>query len=161
QLTRNHARHFARTNRRYRARQLASDDLVAAAVDGAAPADETLVRAEERRRLRVAIESLPDDAREGVTLYYRERRSLAQVVCLLFALGMTEINFLPTPASKSVALVALFAAYSATFAYLLLGRMPRTLLCRRLAVEAKDDPRAARRLRLGWRIAVSVTTVGF
>ncbi|HWI16990.1 MAG TPA: sigma-70 family RNA polymerase sigma factor [Vicinamibacterales bacterium] len=91
QLTRNRAYHVLRTERR-RTRRLDDRDLdalVGTAVDPAPTASETLLAEEERRLLKVVLGELPDDAREVVTLYYREDQSTAHVASLL---GLTEAN---------------------------------------------------------------------
>ncbi len=44
---------------------------------------------EERRLLSVVLDELPDDAREVVTLYYREGQSTAHVAALL---GLNEAS---------------------------------------------------------------------
>lgn len=85
QMTRNRAHHVLRSKVRSR-RVVAdreSDDLLAAAVDARPGAGERLLAQEERRMLAAAIDELPDEAREVVTLYYREGRSVRQVADLL------------------------------------------------------------------------------
>jgi RNA polymerase sigma factor (sigma-70 family) len=91
QITRNRAHHVLRA--RVRARRFVAeppagaegvdlDERLAAAC--AAPlASEVLVAEEQRTRLAEAIEALPDEAREVVTLYYREGQSARQVADLL------------------------------------------------------------------------------
>jgi RNA polymerase sigma factor (sigma-70 family) len=91
QITRNRAHHVLRS--RVRARRVVSEP--AAGADGvdlderlaracAAPlVSEVLVAEEQRTRLAEAIEALPDEAREVVTLYYREGQSARQVADLL------------------------------------------------------------------------------
>jgi RNA polymerase sigma factor (sigma-70 family) len=91
QITRNRAHHVLRS--RVRARRVISDPP--AGDDGidlderlaracATPlASEILVAEEQRTRLAEAIEALPDEAREVVTLYYREGQSARQVADLL------------------------------------------------------------------------------
>ena len=89
QMTRNRAHHVLRSKVRQRklVTDRESDDLLAAAVDAGPGAGERLLAEEERRLLADAIGSLPDEAREVVTLYYREGRSAQQVADLL---GMSE-----------------------------------------------------------------------
>jgi RNA polymerase sigma factor (sigma-70 family) len=91
QLTRNRAYHVLRTERR-RAKRLDDRDLdalVSTAVDPAPTAGETMLADEERRLLTIVLGELPDEAREVVTLYYREDQSTAHVAALL---GLTEAN---------------------------------------------------------------------
>jgi RNA polymerase sigma factor (sigma-70 family) len=91
QLTRHRAYHVLRTERR-RTRRLDDRDLdalVSSAVDPAPTAGETMLADEERRLLKVVLDELPDEAREVVTLYYREDQSTAHVAALL---GLTEAN---------------------------------------------------------------------
>ena len=84
QLTRNRARQYARSHRRaLRRLALVPGDELKNARDQARLAPDELVRAEDQRRLRLAIDELPDEAREVVTLYYREGRSVAHVAALL------------------------------------------------------------------------------
>lgn len=91
QLTRHRSYHVLRAERR-RARRLDDRDLdalVGTAVDPAPTAGETMVADEERRLLTIVLGELPDEAREVVTLYYREDQSTAHVAALL---GLTEAN---------------------------------------------------------------------
>ncbi len=85
QLARNQARFFARTRaRRLRREQAADhDDVLASVADPSPSATQTLVTAEQLELLAEALDELPDDAREVVTLYYREGRSARQVAELL------------------------------------------------------------------------------
>ncbi len=84
QLARNQAHFSARTRgRRQRRQPLADDELIARAVDPSPDASDRLADAEQLDRLADALERLPDDAREVVTLYYREGRSARQVGELL------------------------------------------------------------------------------
>jgi RNA polymerase sigma factor (sigma-70 family) len=85
QMTRNRAHHVLRSKVRSRkvVTDRESDDLLAAAVDARPGAGELLMAEEERRALAAAIDELPDEAREVVTLYYREGRSVRQVADLL------------------------------------------------------------------------------
>jgi len=89
QMTRNRAHHALRS--KVRLRRIVSDqeadDLLAAAVDARPHAGERLLAAEEQAMLAAAVDELPDEAREVVTLYYREGRSVRQVADLL---GMRE-----------------------------------------------------------------------
>jgi len=91
QLTRHRAYHLLRTERR-RARRIATDEtdvLLGMAVDPQPDAGAQLLAAEERRLLEVVLDELPDEAREVVTLYYREGESTAHVARLL---GLSEAN---------------------------------------------------------------------
>ena len=89
QMTRNRAHHALRSKVRLRrvVSDQESDDLLAATVDARPHAGESLLAAEEQALLAAAIDELPDEAREVVTLYYREGRSVRQVADLL---GMRE-----------------------------------------------------------------------
>jgi RNA polymerase sigma factor (sigma-70 family) len=91
QITRNRAHHVLRS--RVRARRIVAEPT---AGPGGADLDERLARAcaaplapevlvaeEQRTRLAAAIDALPDEAREVVTLYYREGQSARQVADLL------------------------------------------------------------------------------
>ncbi len=84
QMTRNRAHHVLRS--RVRERRVLSDAdadiLLEVATDHATPAV-TLIAREDRLRLAEAIDALPDDAREVVTLFYREGQSVKQVADLL------------------------------------------------------------------------------
>jgi RNA polymerase sigma factor (sigma-70 family) len=84
QMTRNRAHHVLRS--RVRERRVLSDRdadvLLEVATDAATPAADLIAR-EDRVRLADAIEALPDEAREVVTLFYREGRSVRQVADLL------------------------------------------------------------------------------
>ena len=91
QLTRHRAYHVLRTERR-RARHIGdadTDSLIGLAVDPRPDAGEQLLAAEERRLLAIVLEELPDDAREVVTLFYREGQSAEHVAALL---GLSEAN---------------------------------------------------------------------
>jgi RNA polymerase sigma factor (sigma-70 family) len=91
QMTRHRAYHVLRTQRR-RTKKLDDrefDALVSTAVDPAPTADETMLADEERRLLKIVLDELPNDAREVVTLYYREDQSAAHVAMLL---GLTEAS---------------------------------------------------------------------
>jgi RNA polymerase sigma factor (sigma-70 family) len=100
QMTRNRAHHVLRSRVRERRviparlsdrtggreNAFAGKDLLSIAVDAQSPAA-ALIADEDRRRLADAIDALPDEAREVVTLYYREGQSARQVAMLL---GMRE-----------------------------------------------------------------------
>jgi RNA polymerase sigma factor (sigma-70 family) len=90
QLTRHRAYHVLRSERR-RSRRFEADtvDALGAATDPRPSADAVMLAAEERRLLTLVLDELPDDAREIVTLYYREGQSTAHVASLL---GMSEAN---------------------------------------------------------------------
>jgi RNA polymerase sigma factor (sigma-70 family) len=85
QMTRNRAHHVLRG--RVRLRRVISDaeadDMLAAASDPRPGSPDRLLAAEEERLLAEALDELSDDAREVVTLYYREGRSVRQVADLL------------------------------------------------------------------------------
>jgi RNA polymerase sigma factor (sigma-70 family) len=88
QMTRNRAHHVLRSTVRRR-RVFAADDtdrLVESAATAETPASQ-LLEDERQRRLAGAIDELPEDAREVVTLYYREGQSVQQVADLL---GMSQ-----------------------------------------------------------------------
>ena len=88
QMTRNRAHHVLRSTVRRR-RVFAADDtdgLVELAATAETPASQ-LLEDERQRRLAGAIDELPEDAREVVTLYYREGQSVQQVADLL---GMSQ-----------------------------------------------------------------------
>ncbi|MBF5045202.1 sigma-70 family RNA polymerase sigma factor [Aggregicoccus sp. 17bor-14] len=86
QLTRHRARTYVST--RTRAPQLLEDEatreaLVASLADPKPHPGEAALQAEERRLLLEVLDTLPEEARELVTLFYREGRSVAQVAALL------------------------------------------------------------------------------
>lgn len=85
QLTRNHARDVLRRRHRHSPRltEAQKEGLFAASIDPHPLAAERLIEEEERRLLAQALEQLPDEAREVVTLYYREGQSVEQVAGLL------------------------------------------------------------------------------
>jgi RNA polymerase sigma factor (sigma-70 family) len=85
QITRNRANHALRTRLRTREREagLVDDRLMEAVADPRPGSDAALIAAEDARALADALESLPDEARETVLLYYREDQSAAQVAALL------------------------------------------------------------------------------
>jgi RNA polymerase sigma factor (sigma-70 family) len=89
QVTRHRAYHVLRGVRRGRRRtaETSADELLAAAVDLRPDAHQNLVSIETRRLVADTIDRLPADAREVVTLYYREERSVTQVADLL---GLSE-----------------------------------------------------------------------
>lgn len=79
QVTRNQANEWLRANVRER-----SDEItIAAAVDARVPADHALLDEEQRRVVRDVLDTMPDDEREIVILYYREGSSVAHVAALL------------------------------------------------------------------------------
>jgi RNA polymerase sigma factor (sigma-70 family) len=90
QLARNRAHEHLRARVRFRARHVSDDDALAIAAD-AADASAQLVSAEERALLEEVLAYLPDEAREVVTLYYREGRSARQVGALL-GLGESAVK---------------------------------------------------------------------
>jgi RNA polymerase sigma factor (sigma-70 family) len=83
QLTRNRAHDQLRR----RARQ-ATIELDAEHRDPRPDARTQLIAVEEQAALTAALDELPDDAREVVTLFYREGQSVTQVAALL---GMSEV----------------------------------------------------------------------
>ena len=89
QVTRNRAYHVLRGLRRgtRRSAESNSDDVLESVVDPRPDAHQRLVSLETRRLVAGTIERLPVDAREVVTLYYREGRSITQVAALL---GLSE-----------------------------------------------------------------------
>lgn len=85
QLTRNRAYHVLRTERR-RSKRITSDavdQLMERAIDPRPDAGDRLLADEERDMLAAVLDALPDEAREVVTLYYREGQSTAHVAALL------------------------------------------------------------------------------
>lgn len=89
QMTRNRAHEVARNRHRHERRVVtqAVDGLLAAAIDPRPDALERLVSQEEIDVVIVALEQLPSEAREVITLYYREGQSVRQVAELL---GLSE-----------------------------------------------------------------------
>lgn len=84
QLTRNEALTHARSQRRFEKRHAPWHDDA----DVALPAPlETAISEEERLVLEEALAAMPDDARDVLTLFYREGRSIRQVAHLL---GLSE-----------------------------------------------------------------------
>lgn len=84
QLSRNRAHRFLERRRRLPEPHEAA---LEAAIDPAPGAEVLLLRDEERRILHEVLEALPDDARELLTLFYREGRSTRQVAELF---GLSE-----------------------------------------------------------------------
>ena len=86
QMTRNRAHkqlEARRRRREARARDESTDATIAAAVDPRPGADARLVGEEEEAALRQALDALPDESREVLTLFYREGQSVRQVADLL------------------------------------------------------------------------------
>ena len=91
QMTRHRAYHVLRTERR-RAKRIDDReiDLIASqAIDPQPNPADNMLADEERRLLTEVLDALPDDAREVVTLYYREGQSTAHVASLL---GLSEAS---------------------------------------------------------------------
>jgi RNA polymerase sigma factor (sigma-70 family) len=90
QMTRNRANKWLEARRRRRearARDDAADALIEAAVDPKPHAEARWIRAEEEAALNAALAELADEAREILTLFYREGQSVKQVADLL---GLAE-----------------------------------------------------------------------
>ena len=89
QLARNRAHHVLRSHVRARRREADSvTDVFLDAINDPGPdAAAQLVAKEEAEALARALDALPDDTREVLTLFYREGQSIAQVSTLL---GLTE-----------------------------------------------------------------------
>lgn len=87
QVTRNQAHTWLREQKPHMSDRDA-DAILAAAVDPRLTAPEVLEREEQQRIVDAVIGSLPDDAREVITLYYSEGRSVKQVGGLL---GLSEV----------------------------------------------------------------------
>jgi RNA polymerase sigma factor (sigma-70 family) len=83
QMTRNRARTWLRDQKRKRIVREHTEDLLASAAEPGLDAPAALVAAQDRRVVGEVIEALPDDAREVVTLFYREGKSTKQVAALL------------------------------------------------------------------------------
>jgi RNA polymerase sigma factor (sigma-70 family) len=84
QLARNQAHDVARTRARRRRHQLDdAQELLADVVDPSPSMGEQMISSETQQLLAQVMEQLPDEAREVVTLYYREGRSARQVGELL------------------------------------------------------------------------------
>lgn len=85
QMTRNQAHRYLRDSSRRRSHHASSkeDDLLASVVDPSPHAQEGLERQETHNLLAEILSELPDSAREVITLYYREGRSVRQVSQLL------------------------------------------------------------------------------
>jgi predicted transcriptional regulator len=86
QVTRNRAHSWLREQSAH-VSDRDTDAILAAAVDPRLTAPELLEREEQQRIVDEVIGSLPDDAREVITLYYSEGRSVKQVADLL---GLSE-----------------------------------------------------------------------
>ncbi len=84
QVTRNRARNWIRDRV---ARRNATDDALATVPDPRPSTEQRLLADEERRAFDDAFAALPEEAREVVTLYYREGASTAQLAQLL---GLSE-----------------------------------------------------------------------
>ena len=82
QLTRNHCREYARRQRRYLPLSDASEPI-----DPAPSWVERALKQEQELILHSALNEIPPDAREIITLYYREEGSLARCAWLL---GLTD-----------------------------------------------------------------------
>lgn len=80
EITRNRARRALRTRRHEKILDAAE---MAAIPDAQAAVSEVLAKREEERLLSEALERIPDDAREALTLFYREGCSTQQVARLL------------------------------------------------------------------------------
>jgi RNA polymerase sigma factor (sigma-70 family) len=88
QLARNRAHEHLRGRVRWRRRHATWEAGAEASPDRAPLASEKLITEEERQALIEAMDALPDEAREVVTLYYREGSSARQVADLL---GLSEV----------------------------------------------------------------------
>jgi RNA polymerase sigma factor (sigma-70 family) len=82
QITRNRANEWLRSERG-RLTDRGADEILAATVDPSLSAPELLEHDEQQRIVADVIESLPDEAREVITLFYNEGRSVRQVSELL------------------------------------------------------------------------------
>ena len=87
QVTRNRAHSWLR-EKKLEVSDRDTDAILAAAVDPRLTAPEVFEREEQQRIVGEVIGLLPDDAREVITLYYSERRSVKQVADLL---GLSEV----------------------------------------------------------------------
>ncbi len=83
QLTRNRALDVAKRARRPEVRPALDEGALSAAIDPRPGAEDALLRDEQASALLLALDALPADAREALTLFYREGRSVAQVARLL------------------------------------------------------------------------------
>ena len=85
QLTRNRAHHVLRSHvrARRRAAESAAEGFLDAINDPRPSAAAQLIAREERAALIHALDALPSDTREVLTLFYREGQSIAQVSSLL------------------------------------------------------------------------------
>ncbi|MCB1037390.1 MAG: sigma-70 family RNA polymerase sigma factor, partial [Acidobacteria bacterium] len=88
QLTRHRARNFLRSQRRRRRRDLSvEEEILESVVDPSPSVAEALETREADHRLARVLDELPDEAREVITLFYREGQSTRQVSELL---GLSE-----------------------------------------------------------------------
>jgi RNA polymerase sigma factor (sigma-70 family) len=83
QLTRHRALDAVRDRRRADRPGSVDEDVIAWAVDPRPSAQDALLDDERTRAVRRALDALPAGAREVITLYYREGRSVEQVALLL------------------------------------------------------------------------------
>jgi RNA polymerase sigma factor (sigma-70 family) len=81
QLTRHRSLDAVRSGRR--PDRFVDDATLEAAVDPHPTAQDALLQNEHARAVMLALDGLPDDAREVITLYYREGQSIEQVARLL------------------------------------------------------------------------------
>jgi RNA polymerase sigma factor (sigma-70 family) len=87
QLARNHAHAFIRARTRFGRRHAPWSDAASTIADPTPDAGRVLIDHEDREALAAALEDLPEESREIVTLYYREGRSARHVGELL---GLSE-----------------------------------------------------------------------
>jgi RNA polymerase sigma factor (sigma-70 family) len=83
QLTRHRALDVARGGRRPDRRGAVDDATLEAAVDPRPSAQDALLDDERSRTVALALDALPEDAREVLTLYYREGQSIEHVARLI------------------------------------------------------------------------------
>ena len=86
QIARNQARDHLRRQRVRPGDQAQAEDasvVLEQAGQGESSSEEEVLRAEQDRLIAMAMESLPDESREVLTLYYREGQSSQQVATLL------------------------------------------------------------------------------
>jgi RNA polymerase sigma factor (sigma-70 family) len=83
QLARRRALDAARARRRRADQGPPDDSILESAADPRPTAHDELLTSERARAVVLGIEALPEEAREVVTLYYREGQSIEQVACLL------------------------------------------------------------------------------